>query len=242
MIIEYKKPYWIKYSYGIKNNEDYEISKDEPSDLLNCIYSENFSIICEFSIGPNYTKDMCAGVFGKSGMNYGLVYMSAIDKLVFEFWTKKSGSTKLNNFVIDGVDFKYLNGGIILIIIKKDKTMYFYDGDILLGEFELGDDELIDDYKDQPFYLGAVNPGADNPEHRYYSQVNIKYFTIVDVHTDINLLNKIHQTPIYKMYGEEYYNDIYCLYNFRNTNINKMIYDESKNSNYLELVPDYFVI
>jgi hypothetical protein len=59
---------------------------------------------------------------------------------------------------------------------------------------------------------------------------------------DIKQIKELHESKNEKLVSKDYYDDILCLYDFQTTNNIGIIYDESKNTNFLERVPSEFVL
>ena len=72
--------------------------------------------------------------------------------------------------------------------------------------------------------------------------MDIEYFTILTRTSDINLAKELYETELHKISIKEYYNDILCLYDFKTINNLGIVYDESKNCNFLEKVPKEFIL
>jgi len=230
MTIQYKNPYWIKYKWDIETIQEGNIVKKDNFGLQNVLFKDMYSIICDFKIKEDYVKDEKAGIFGKAGQNFGLTFDSKIDSLVFEFRTNTK-SPVFQCIIFDKIKFEDVKNGINLIIIKNKYSFTFYlNGQVILSYGFSG--VLIDEYKDSPFFLGSLNPGAKDPKDRCYSQIDFNLFSIVENETDINVLKKINPKA----------DNVLCYYDFKRINIIKNVYDESNNYNFIELVPKEFVL
>jgi len=230
MTIQYKNPYWIKYKWDIETIQEGNIVKKDNFGLQNVLFKDMYSIICDFKIKEDYVKDEKAGIFGKAGQNFGLTFDSKIDSLVFEFRTNTK-SPEFQCIIFDKIKFEDVKNGINLIIIKNKYSFTFYlNGQVILSYGFSG--VLIDEYKDSPFFLGSLNPGAKDPKDRCYSQIDFNLFSIVENETDINVLKKINPKA----------DNVLCYYDFKRINIIKNVYDESNNYNFIELVPKEFVL
>jgi hypothetical protein len=60
--------------------------------------------------------------------------------------------------------------------------------------------------------------------------------------SDIKVAKSIYETQGEKLISNPNYKDILCLYNFNTINNIGIIFDESKNNNFLEKVPEKFVL
>ena len=229
MIIKYKEPYWLKYTWGVENAEESRLLKLDNSELQNFLFEDSFSIICDFKINKSHKKDRKAGIFGKAGQNFGLNFDSDIDSLVFEFRT----NTELPEFhclIFDEINSDMIDAGINMIITKnKNVLKFFLDGKLI--KYYMYEDTFIDEYKDSPLFLGALNPGANNPYDRCFSEVDITLFSIIKKETNIKVLKSIKNTN----------KNVLCYYNFETLNLRKDVYDESNNFNFLELVPQEYI-
>jgi hypothetical protein len=118
------------------------------------------------------------------------------------------------------------------MIITKNKNIFnfFVDGK-LIKKYKY-DDELIDEYKNSPFFLGSLNPGATNPKDRCYTQINFTLFSIIKNETNIKKLLQISNKD----------KNVLCYYDFKEINLAKNVCDESNNYNFIELVPKEFVL
>jgi len=230
MTIEYKNPYWIKYEWDIKTIQEGEIVKKDNFELQNILFKDNYSIICDFKIKEDYIKDEKAGIFGKAGQNFGLTFDSKIDSLVFEFRTDTKSPT-FHCIIFDKIKFEDVKKGIKFIITKNKNSFGFYLNGRAVSTYGFNG-ILIDEYKNSPFFLGALNPGAKDPKDRCYSQIDFDLFSIIENETTVSRLKKISPKD----------DNVICYYDFKRINIIKNICDESKNYNFLELVPKEFVL
>lgn len=229
MIIEYKKPYWVKYLWGIETSvESYHLKTDN-FELQNILFEDEFSFICNFRIDESFIKDTKAGIFGKPGQNFGLNFDSEIDSLVFEFRTNTE-SPEFHCLKFNQINSKMINDGVNLIITKrKNKFMFFLNHKLI--SYYTYDGDFIDEYRNSPFFLGALNPGAADPKDRCYSQVDIELFAIIKNESNLNILKSIDMKN----------KNVLCYYDFKKMNVRKDVYDESNNFNFIELVPKEFV-
>ena len=230
MTIEYKNPYWIKYEWDIGTIQDGSIVKKDNTELQNILFKDRYSIICDFKIKEDYIKDEKAGIFGKAGQNFGLTFDSKIDSLVFEFRTNTK-SPEFHCLIFDKIKFEDVKRGINLIIIKNESSFSFYLNNHSILSYGFNG-ELIDEYRDTPFFLGSLNPGAKDPKDRCYSQIDLNLFSIVKNEIDINVIKTINPKN----------NNVLCYYDFKRINIIKNVCDESNNYNFIELVPKEFVL
>jgi hypothetical protein len=60
--------------------------------------------------------------------------------------------------------------------------------------------------------------------------------------TDIEKSKDLYESLTTEILNKDYYNNILCLYNFKLINNLGFVYDESKNTNFMEKVPIEFII
>lgn len=231
MVIEYKKPYWIKYKWDInKLDSETDIAKRDNVDLQNILFKDKFSILCNFRIKKESIKDTKAGIFGKSGQNFGLNFDSDIDSLVFEFRSKKD-PVEFNCMIFEKINSDTIDNGINFIFTKINNIIMIYVNDKLVKYYEC-DADFIDEYKNSPFFLGALNPGAADPKDRCFSELEISLFAIIKSETNIKKLKTIDKKD----------KNVLCYYDFQTLNMRKDVFDESSNFNFCELVPTEYIL
>ncbi len=231
MVIEYKKPYWIKYKWDInKLDSETDIAKRDNVDLQNILFKDKFSILCNFRIKKEFIKDTKAGIFGKSGQNFGLNFDSDIDSLVFEFRSKKD-PVEFNCMIFEKINSDTIDNGINFIFTKINNIIMIYVNDKLVKYYEC-DADFIDEYKNSPFFLGALNPGAADPKDRCFSELEISLFAIIKSETNIKKLKTIDKKD----------KNVLCYYDFQTLNMRKDVFDESSNFNFCELVPTEYIL
>ena len=102
---------------------------------------------------------------------------------------------------------------------------------------------LISDYCENSLFIGCSSPECASDRHRYYCEMDISLFSIIMRTSSIDIIedylkeNEVHVLPFKKCYD-----DILCYYDFKTVNNLGIIYDESKNTNFLERVPKDFVL
>jgi hypothetical protein len=102
--------------------------------------------------------------------------------------------------------------------------------------------EFVEDYKIPELFLGCASPQSQEKKHRYHCEVDYDFFSILKNKIDIKQIKELHESKNEKLVSKDYYDDILCLYDFQTTNNIGIIYDESKNTNFLERVPSEFVL
>jgi hypothetical protein len=247
--IKYKKPYWAKYKWELDELDENQLvfitpyNKVDSNELCNFIYEEDFLIMCKFKIEDGFKKDTKAGIYGKSGQNFGLNFDYSIDSLVFEFRTANSpNDIKFHCIIIDKVNAKSINDGVNILVVKNKGKITIYCNSDIVSKYEYNDGAFIKEYKDSPIYLGCLNPGAKDKKDRCYSEINIEHFSIIRKNHSIeNILNLVNN-EFYDLPMKSYYSDILCLYDFKMINNDGIIFDNSKYSHFLELVPKKYIL
>lgn len=247
MIIEYKKPYWIKYKWEMDKFDNNEFvtpfNKTDSSEVTNFIYKDKFSIICDFSIKHEFNKDVKAGVFGKAGQNFGLNFDYSIDSLVFEFRTiNDEREIKFHCIIMDKINSDMVDNGVVISVIKNNNTFMFYCDSDIITTYEYNGDPFIEEYKDSPLYVGCLNPGAADKKDRCHSDIEIRHLSIIQNNDSIDFAKSLIDTEYHDMPIKKHYDDILCIYDFKLLNNYKNVFDNSKYSHFLELVPKEFVL
>lgn len=246
MRIKYKEPYWVKFSWDLSSHHDDQyVTKFDKQDNMAFFefqHEKKFIIDCEFSIPKNAKTDYFSMIYGKPGKNMGLTYCAEKKTMSFEFWTTKNLDDDIFHYIpIRNINSEELERGITVTIIRNDneiRTFVNYKE----NQVEKFDEDLIDDYKWTGLFLGCSNPGASVTEHRYYGEVELKYFSIIKGSSDIETALDIHKTETDKIVSKDYYKNILCLYDFKLSNNLGIFYDESKYNNFLEKVPIKFLL
>ena len=135
---------------------------------------------------------------------------------------------------------KEIETGVIISVGKKNNEF------ILYKNFEedsriIFDNELTDDYKDSSLFLGCSNPDSDIVNNRYYGEMDINHFSIVNRTSDINVIRDLYYGETHNMLLSKSYDDILCYYDFKTLNNLGIVYDESKYTNFLEKVPIEYI-
>jgi hypothetical protein len=246
MKIDYKKPYWLKYSWDLETHNEHQFvtpfNKKDSELAVNFLYDEKYTILCSFKILETNNKDIKAGIFGKAGQNFGLNFDYSINSLVFEFRTiDDKDEIKFHCVIIDKVNSKMVNDGVTILIIKQTNELIFYCDNVIVANYTYDCSNLIEDYRNAPLYIGCLNPGAFDLKDKCFSEIEIKHLSIIKDNDSfdnaISLLNiDYHELPT-----KSYYNDIIGLYDFDLINNYGIIFDNSKYSHFLELVPKEFL-
>lgn len=241
MRINYKEPYWVKYQWDLSNHHENqyvtEFNKTENGDLIDFIYNNRFTITCEFKIPKDYKRDTICAIFGKPGMNMGLTYNTETKTTGFEFW---AGDKKFYFISFDFITEEDIENGVIATVIKDRNTISTYKNFVKTNELTFEGD-FIDDYRYGGLYLGCGNAGTHVPEHRLYCEVDVNYFSIINNSANIEIAKDLYGSETHTIVRKTYYDKILCLYNFESINNIGVVYDESKNFNFLEKVPTQFI-
>ena len=240
MKIKYKEPYWVKFEWDIDEHHDNQyvtaFDKTENKIFNQLFHKDEFIITINFKLKPHYKKDNISMVFGKPGKNLGLAYNSETKNLTFEFWT----NDKFYQDVFKNVTQKEIETGVI-ISVAKNKNEF-----ILYKNFEedsriVFEGVLTEDYKDSSLFIGCSNPDSDIKDNRYYCEMDINHFSIINKTSYINDIREVYYGEIHNLLLSKNYDDILCYYDFKTINNLGIVYDESKYTNFLEKVPVEYI-
>lgn len=254
MKIEYKKPFWVKYKWEMNDFDDSQLhfvknpfvtpfNKSDSNIVSNFVYEDSFSILCGFSIKNDAKKDTKAGIFGKAGQNFGLNFDYSIDSLVFEFRTINTNQeVKFHCIIMDEVNSKMIESGVTILVIKNDNKFIFYNGNDIIKTYEYDGDPLIEEYRDSPLYVGCLNPGAKDEKDRCHSEIEVSHLSIIkNNHSNVTATSLLN-SEYYNLPMTDYYDDILCCYDFKLINNYGNVFDNSKYSHFLEIVPKEYVL
>ena len=244
MKIKYKEPYWVKFQWDISEHHDNQFvtdfDKTENTIFKDFLHNENYIITCNFKIKNHYEKDDICMVFGKRGKNLGLSYNTQTKKLAFEFWTKGNEEDKFNQVTFPDITEKEINNGITVSIVRDGNTITIFKN-FKESNIISFDKNLIDDYKESSFFLGCSSPDCDSDSHRYYCEMDINYFSFLNNVSDIDKGKELYESELHNLVIRDYYDDLLFLYDFKTINNIGIVYDESKNTNFLEKVPQKYI-
>ena len=244
MKIKYKEPYWVKFQWDISDHHDnqYVTSFDkEVNPIFNeFLFNNNFIITTKFKIKPHYKKDDIAMIFGKPGKNLGLSFNQGTKTMAFEFWTKGTPEDKFQMIIFKDITLKEIENGVVISIVRSGKKITIYKNFEEDNSIEF-DTDFIDDYKDSSLFIGCSNPDIESEKHRYYCELDISHFSILNNISDIELGKQLYNTEPHNLLWKKYYEDILCFYDFETKNNIGIIFDESKYTNFLEKVPIEYV-
>lgn len=245
MKIKYKQPYWIKFEWDIEEHPDNqyvtEFNKRINHEFTNFLYCQKFAISSEFKIEKSFEKDEISMIYGKPGKPMGLSYNSSTQSTAFEFWVTIDGIDEFRYFHMKDVTGDDIENGLIITIIRNGNEFIAYKNFVEINRMEI-EGEFVEDYRIPELFLGCASPQSYEKKHRYYCEVEYDFFSIIKNITDIEMVKQIHGSRNEKLISKESYDNILCLYDFKTINNIGIVYDESKNTNFLEKVPSEFVL
>jgi len=136
---------------------------------------------------------------------------------------------------------KDIKNGVTLSVARNKDSFTLYKNFEPVNKIRFKNN-LIDDYKYTGLFLGCGNPGSPVPEHRQHGEYDIHHFSILQNTSDIKYAREIYESKPEVLLKKPFYSDILCLYNFKTINNIGIVFDESKNNNFLERVPNDFVL
>ncbi len=221
MKIEYQKPWFLKPKLN------------QPQ--TNVISSSNYSITLTFKVDKNYKKDTKIGFFGVAGKNFGISYDYEVDLFVFEYWTKRrieEEEDKFNCYTYDIINDKTLNKGLTITVTYDGETYKLYK-DFKLFDTIVDNKPLIDDYVNEPIYLGCHNMDSINDRHKCITEMDVYHFSVFNKAIDIKTLESI-ITKQTQLINTPEYDDNLCFYNFESNEDEFLLFDEVKNLTFLK--------
>jgi len=219
MRIDYQKPWFLKP----------KITQPQTNILSN----GKFSINLTFRVGKGYKKDNKIGFWGVPGKNIGISYDYEVDLFVFEFWTKlENGEDKFNCYTYDCINDKTLDKGLTISITYDGGTYYLYK-DFRLFDTIVNVDPLIQDYINEPIYLGCHNMDSLNEKHRCITEMDVFHFSIFDESINIKRLESIitKETPLHTSME---YDNVFCFFDFQTEGDEFLIFDGHKDLCFLK--------
>jgi len=244
MKINYKEPYWIKFEWDLSSHHENqyvtEFNKTNNNSLNDFLFEKDFIISCEFNIDKDYKRDEICMLYGKPGKNIGLSYNTQTKTTAFEFWTTSDPEDTFNMCVFKNVTEKDIEDGVILSVVRNENEIILYKNFVEDNRLTF-DGEFIEDYKAPGFFIGCSSPECEGEKQRYYCEMDIKHLSIVTNTSNIENINELYQLDVCEILKSEIYNNIICFYDFKNINNLGIVYDESKNTNFLEKVPKEYI-
>ena len=245
MKIEYRQPYWIKFEWDIKEHPDdqyvTEFNKHINNEFTNFLYNKKFVISSTFKIEKTFERDDISMVYGKPGKPIGLSYNTSTQSAAFEYWVTADGIDKFRYFHMKDVNADDIETGVTITIIRDGDILIAYKNFVEINRMDM-EGEFVQDYRIPEVFLGCASPQSYEKKHRYHCEVDYTFFSIIKNTSDIEEVKFIHNLKNEKLINKKYYNNILCLYDFKTINNIGIVYDESKNTNFLERVPSEFVL
>jgi hypothetical protein len=245
MKIQYRKPYWIKFEWDIKEHPDdqyvTEFNKHTNDEFTNLLYNKKFVISSKFKIEKSFERDEISMVYGKPGKPIGLSYNTSSQSVAFEYWVTVNGVDEFRYLHMKDVNVDDIENGVIITIIRDNDVLIAYKNFVETNRMDMGG-EFVEDYKIPELFLGCASPQSYEQKHRYHCEVEYEFFSIIKNLSDIEDVKFIHNSKNEELINKKYYNNILCLYEFKTINNIGIVYDESKNTNFLEEVPSEFVL
>jgi hypothetical protein len=245
MIINYKEPYWVKFQWDVSSHHENqyvtEFNKSENNELTNFFFNENFIITCNFKIDDLYEGDDIRMIFGKSGKNMGLRYNKIEGELCFEFWTKTPQDDCHNNISFKTISKDDIKNGVTISVIRHENRITVYKNFIEDNYLDF-DNDFIDDYKRPGLFIGCCNPNPHPDTFAGFTKLKVNHFSLISNTSSIKDSKTIFEKETDVILNNRFYGDILCLYDFNTINNLGIVYDESKNSNFLEKVPKEFIL
>ena len=245
MKIEYRQPYWIKFEWDIKEHPDdqyvTEFNKHNNNEFTNFLYNKKFVITSTFKIKKSFERDDISMVYGKPGKPIGLSYNTSTQSTAFEYWVTANDIDEFRYFHMKDVNADDIENGVTITIIRDGDILIAYKNFVEINRMDM-EGEFVQDYRIPEVFLGCASPQSYEKKQRYHCEVDYTFFSIIKNTSDIEEVKFIHNLKNEKLINKKYYNNILCLYDFKTINNLGIVYDESKNTNFLERVPSEFVI
>jgi organic radical activating enzyme len=219
MKIEYEKPWFVKPKLG-------EIQS-------NIIMSPSYTISLSFSVGQNYKRDDKIGFFGVPGKNFGISYDYIKKLFVFEFWTKDPKEPPVFNcYTYESITEKmYDKKTNITLTYNGSEYKIFFDFKLL--DIIESNSVLIDDYINEPIYIGCHNIDSINQSHRNLTEMDVFHFSAFKKSLPINEVKMfVNQT---NRNLEKFSDNLLYLFDFESQNGDEfIILDEYKDKYFLK--------
>lgn len=219
MKIEYEKPWFLKPKLG-------EVQ-------TNIIMDSPYTISLSFNINSNYKKDDRIGFFGVPGKNFGISYDNEKKVILFEFWTKTfEGESQINYYVYYVSPDKIYNKETNITLTYNGLEYRLFFDFKHLGSIK-SDSQLVDDYINEPIYIGCHNIDSVDESHRKLVEMDLIHFSIFDTSLPINMVKRFVNTTTRDL--DECSDYILCLFDFESETENKfIILDKYKDKYFLK--------
>ncbi len=219
MKVEYEQPWFLNPKIGQSS--------------ANIIMNSSYTISLSFSIGEDYKKDDKVGFFGVPGKNFGVSYDCTKQLLLFEFWTKDYEGNPVFNHQTYEVYFENIFGKEINITLSYNGSEYrIFFNFKHLGSIKC-DYPLVDDYINEPLYIGCQNIDSVNVDHRKLTEMDVFHFSVFETTFPINLIKTfVNQT---NRDSELFDDTLLCVFDFEDkTGSEHIIHDEYKKKYFLK--------
>lgn len=219
MRIEYQKPWFVKPKLT------------EPQ--TNALIEGKFTVSLSFQVGNDYKKDNKIGFWGVPGKNIGISYDYEVDYFVFEFWTKQeNGEDKFNCHIYDCINDKILQKKLNITVVF-DGEMYHLYKDFKLFDTIINSGKLVEDYKNEPIYLGCHNMDSLNVKHKCITEMDVYHFSVYKDALDIDTIKDYIENPINLKESEDF-DSLYCFYDLENNEEEFLILDSFAKKTFLK--------
>jgi organic radical activating enzyme len=219
MKISYQKPWFLKP----KSNEN----------QTNVIMGDSYTVSLSFNVGGNFRRDEKIGFFGSPGKNFGLGFDYEKNLFVFEFWTIDENDEPLFNcYTYDNITPKMYEKSTNITLTYRSNTFKIYFNYNLL-DIIVCDQKLINDYKNEPIYIGCHNIDSINEKHRCITEINVTHFFVFNDELPINTVKKIISKSNPKI--ENWEENLICFFDLTEKDSEQfIILEEYKNKYYLK--------
>lgn len=195
-------------------------------------YNDEFTIHIDFRIKEDFVLDEHFMLFGKPSKNIGLVYNKINNHLFFIYRIKDQNNQSITIPLLRDE----LEKGISVTIIRNKNKFIIYKNLEEVGSQDF-EGNLCEKYRDTALYLGCSSNSSDNsPENKWHGEMDIRLFFILENISDIHSVKEYVNTETFKFPSYNTYTNLLCYYDFNISNNLGIIYDESSNKNFLELI------
>ena len=219
MKIEYEKPWFVKPKLG--------------EEQTNIIMNPSYTISLSFLVGKNFKRDDKIGFFGIPGKNFGLSYDYRTQLFVFEFWTKDlKGQPVFNCHTYDTINDELFTKKTNITLIY-DRSEYKIFVNFKLLDSILCDSLLVDDYTNEPIYIGCHNIDSINKLHRNLTEIDVFHLSIFKKPIDIGQVKTFVTKSNRNI--ESLSDNLLCIFDLESKNGDEfIILDEYKNKYFLK--------
>lgn len=229
----------MKFQWEIDDHHDDQYvtlhDKELNEEFDEFFYRNEFIIHIDFQIKEYFLLDEHFMLYGKPTKNIGLVYKKEENELFFILRTQD----KITHNIIIPASKDELSNSISITVIRKNNNIKIYKNLIEVVSYDFVGD-ICNEYRDTALYLGCSSTLSDVSHYRWYGEMDVDIFFIVKNNSNIKTVKEILTTELNDYPRKKFYNNLLCCYDFQTINNLGIIYDESKNNNYLELIPEDF--